>query len=90
MALDPAKRRLNLDKHGIDLAECDAIFTAPMLTRDDDRFEYGEERLISLGMLEGRVVVLVWTDDGEEVRFISCREATSHERKAYEKALQED
>lgn len=86
MAYDTAKRELNLRKHGIDLADCDAVFDAPMLTREDNRFEYGEQRLISLVRLHGKTVVLVWTDDGDEIRFISCREATSHEQKAYYKA----
>jgi uncharacterized DUF497 family protein len=51
MSYDPAKRKLNLRKHGIDLAGCDGVFDEPMLTREDDRETYGEQRLISLGWL---------------------------------------
>jgi uncharacterized DUF497 family protein len=58
MPYDPAKRKKNQRKHQIDLAECEAVFDGPMLTRE----EYGEQRLVSLGWLKGRVVVLVWTD----------------------------
>ncbi|MBS0383167.1 MAG: BrnT family toxin [Proteobacteria bacterium] len=36
-------------------------FDGPMLTREDDREDYGEQRLVSLGWAHGRVVVLVWT-----------------------------
>jgi uncharacterized DUF497 family protein len=61
MTYDPAKRRSNKHKHKIDLAECEAAFDAPMLTREDASLDYGEQRLISLGWLQGRVVVLVWT-----------------------------
>jgi uncharacterized protein len=83
MTYDPAKRRLNLRRHRIDLADCDEIFDAPMLTREDASQEYGEQRLISLGWLKGRVVVLVWTDRDDGPRSISCREAKPHEQEAY-------
>lgn len=48
---DSAKRRVNLRKHGIDLAMCEAVFDAPLLTDEDDREAYGEQRLKSLGWL---------------------------------------
>ena len=83
MNYDPAKRKENLRKHSIDLAECEAIFDAPMLTRDDDRAAYGEQRLLSLGLLRGRAVVLVWTEREDGPRFISCRLAERHEQEAY-------
>jgi uncharacterized DUF497 family protein len=83
MTYDPAKRKLNLRRHGIDLAECDGVFDEPMLTREDDREAYGEQRLISLGWLKSRVVVLVWTDREDEPHLISCREAETHEQEAY-------
>jgi uncharacterized DUF497 family protein len=83
MTYDPAKRRSNKRKHKIDLAECEAAFDAPMLTREDASEAYGEQRLISLGWLKGRVVVLVWTDRDGGPRLISCREAKPHEQEAY-------
>ena len=86
MSFDPAKRTANLRKHGIDLAACEAIFDAPMLTREDSREPYGEKRLISLGLLGARVVVLVWTDREDGPRIISCREASPHEQEAYDRA----
>jgi hypothetical protein len=49
MTNDPAKRRSNKRKHKIDLADCEAAFDAPMLTREDASQAYGEQRLISLG-----------------------------------------
>jgi uncharacterized DUF497 family protein len=54
-----------------------------MLTRVDASQDYGEQRLISLGWLQGRVVVLVWTDREDGPRLISCREANPHEQEAY-------
>lgn len=83
MSFDPIKRKANLRKHHIDLADCDAAFDEPMLTREDGREDYGEQRWISLAWLQGRVVVLVWTDRDDGPRLISCREAENYERKAY-------
>lgn len=83
MAYDPAKRKKNQRKHELDLAECDPVFDEPMLTREDARDEYGEQRWVSLGLFKGRVVVLVWTDREEGPRMISCREAEPHEQEAY-------
>lgn len=80
---DPAKGRKNLRRHKIDLPGCMEAFDHPMLTRDDYRENYGEQRLVSLGWAHGRVVVLVWTDREEGPRLISCREAEPHEREAY-------
>lgn len=83
MTYDPAKRKRNRRKHAIDLADCEAVFDEPMLTREDPRPGYEEQRLISLGKLEGRTVVLVWTDREDGPRLISCREAEPHEKAAY-------
>lgn len=83
MAYDPAKQRKNRRKHEIDLAECELVFDGPMLTREDARDEYGEQRLVSLGWLNRRVVVLVWTDREDGPQMISCREAERHEQEAY-------
>ncbi len=73
---DDRKRRENLRKHGIDLAELEAVFDFPMITVEDDRQSYGEVRLQSLGMWRGRVVFLVWTPRGDDTaHLISCRYA---------------
>ena len=86
MIYDPTKRKKNQRKHEIDLAECEPVFDGPMLTREDTREEYDEQRLVSLGWLRGRVVVLMWTDREDGPRMISCREAEPHEQKAYFRA----
>ena len=83
MTHDPKKRRSNLRKHGVDLTECYAVFDGPMLTREDTREDYGEQRFISLGVAHGRIVVVVWTDRDAGPRIISCREAEPYEKEAY-------
>ncbi|MDR1310577.1 MAG: BrnT family toxin [Burkholderiaceae bacterium] len=51
------KRITNMSRHGIDFKDCARIFDSPMLTEDDYRLPYGETRLKSLGLLDGRVVI---------------------------------
>ncbi|MDR2679056.1 MAG: BrnT family toxin [Zoogloeaceae bacterium] len=84
---DEAKRRENLQKHGIDLAETGAVFDFPMETWEDGRQAYGEARHVSLGWLSGKVVYLVWTHRAGETRVISCRKGTKHETERYFKAF---
>ncbi len=59
MKYDPKKRTSNQRKHEIDLAECESIFDLPMLTQEVRRSGYDEQRLVSLGLFNRHVVVLV-------------------------------
>jgi uncharacterized protein len=81
---DEAKRRENLRKHKIDLAELESAFDLPMVTVEDDREPYGELRLQSLAMWRGRIVFLVWTPRGDDTaHLISCRYADRTQTEAY-------
>jgi uncharacterized DUF497 family protein len=59
--LKSTKREASPLSRGIDFADCDAVFDGPLVTWEDDRYPYGEQRLLSLGMLHG-VVVLFGAD----------------------------
>ena len=83
MIHDPKKRKANLRKHKVNLTDCYEAFDAPMVTREDTREDYGEQRFVSLGWATGKVVVLVWVDGEDEPRLISCRRAEPHEEAAY-------
>ena len=80
---DEAKRRLNLRKHGIDFADADRIFRGVTFTAEDTREDYGEQRFLTLGLLEDQVVSVAHTEQGEEIRIISIRKATKHEARFY-------
>lgn len=84
---DETKRQANLAKHGIDLAGCGEAFDRPMVTAEDSSEAYGEQRLISLCWLAGRVVVMVWTDRDAGPHIISCRKGDKHEASRYFKAV---
>jgi uncharacterized protein len=80
---DEAKRRLNLKKHGIDFRDADEIFDGPTVTAEDDRSAYGEQRLVSLGVLNGVVVSMTYTERNGDMRIISIRKALKHETRTY-------
>ncbi|MFO1473065.1 MAG: BrnT family toxin [Lysobacterales bacterium] len=75
MSHDPAKRRRNLRKHGIDLPGCMAAFDAPMVTFEDDRDDYGEQRFVSPVSRTDAWSCWCGPNAKTDRRLISCREA---------------
>ena len=61
---DPAKRDRTLRERGLDFNDADEVFAGRVYQQRDDRRDYGEARLITIGFLRGRMVVLVWTPRG--------------------------
>lgn len=57
------------------------------VTIPDDRFDYGESRFVTLGLLSGRVVVIAHTETDEVIRIISVRKATKNEEISYFKEI---
>jgi uncharacterized protein len=84
---DEAKCRENLGKHGLDFRDAPKVFQGVTLTAEDKRQDYGETRLITLGMLDDIVVVMVHTFRGDDIRIISMRKAKAKERKLYEEKV---
>jgi hypothetical protein len=77
------KRDLTLAERGLDMARAAEIFGGATLTLEDDREDYGETRLIRIGFLDSRMVVMVWTQRGAACRIISLRKANEREQKVY-------
>jgi uncharacterized DUF497 family protein len=84
---DPVKRAITLAERGLDLAEVWRVFAGPVLTFDDHRFDYGEDRKITIGYLYDRMVLFAWTKRGEKIRVISLRKTNDRERRIYGKRL---
>ncbi len=76
---DEKKRRGNLDKHGIDFADCPRVFDGPTMLMEDDRLAYGERRYLTLGLLGRHVVAITHTATPDRIRLISARKATRRE-----------
>lgn len=85
---DEAKNRSNAAKHGLNFEDAEQVLTGPCVTFVDDRFDYGEKRLITLGLLAGRVVVIAHAPRGDDItRIISMRKANRREQKIHQKRL---
>ncbi|MEZ5424403.1 MAG: BrnT family toxin [Pyrinomonadaceae bacterium] len=84
---DENKRKANLRNHGIDFVGIDEVFEGETITILDDRFDYGEQRFVTFGMLEGRVVAVAHTETDNRIRIISVRKATKNEEKSYYKEI---
>jgi uncharacterized protein len=87
ITFDPEKRDSTLEHRGLDMAQADQVFAGPTITVEDDRKDYGEKRLITIGYLLKRMVVLVWTQRGTTRRIISLRKANDREQASYGKKL---
>ena len=86
---DPVKRAVTLEVRGLDMARAEEVFTGPALTVEDDRHDYGEDRFLTIGFLDGAMVVLVWTPRGSADRIISLRKANERERAQYGPRIRE-
>ena len=78
---DDIKRRANIAKHGLDFVDVGKVFAGPTFTIPDSRFDYGEERFVSIGLMDADVVVIVHTETENEIRVISMRKGTANEQK---------
>ncbi len=86
---DENKNLLNREKHGVSFSEAKEIFNRPVLTWTDNRRDYGEIREISIGSIEGvLVVVVVHTKRDKRIRIISARKAKAKEREKYHAYLE--
>ena len=80
---DERKRHANLRKHGFDFTDAEEVFEGVTYTYEDDRFHYGEQRFVTLGLLRGTVVSLVHAEEGDHIHVISMRKATRREQEIY-------
>jgi uncharacterized protein len=84
---DEDKRLANVQNHAIDFADATAVFDGDTVTVEDNRFDYGEQRFITLGLLKGRVTAVVYTERSSITRIISARKATKYEQITYFKQV---
>jgi uncharacterized protein len=80
---DPAKRAKTITERGIDIMDAAEIFTGESFSYQDARKDYGECRMITVGFIKGRMVVVVWTPRGDSRHIISMRKANEREQRKY-------
>jgi len=92
---DPRKSALNLQERGFDFEFATLTFEGPTLEREDTRRNYGERRVIAVGVAQGFALTVVYTDrveigGGSFRRIISARLSNGRERQAYSQALEQE
>lgn len=87
ITFDPAKRERTLEERDLDFASADEVFAGATFDRVDDRKDYGEERIITIGRMADRMVVVVWTQRDDARHVISMRKANDREQARYEAYL---
>ena len=80
---DEQKRLVNLERHGIDFVDVSKLFDNWRHTIDDNRFDYGEIRFFTLGLLDGRILAVSHTETDDLIRIISVRKANKNEQAKY-------
>ena len=81
---DAAKAARNEADHGVTFDVAMLVFGDPFaLEWRDDREDYGEDRYVLLGMVDGRVLYVAYTMRGDAIRIISARGAEPNERRRY-------
>jgi len=81
---DDAKAAANYAKHGVSFRRARLVFADLFgIAEYDDRNEYGEDRFTRVGMVEGTLLFVSYTERGERIRIISARRAPKHEQDDY-------
>ncbi len=77
---DPEKRERTLRERGLDFEDAAIVFAGVTLEVEDTRRDYGEDRIICFGLLEGRLVVVGYTPRGADRHVFSMRKANDREQ----------
>jgi uncharacterized DUF497 family protein len=86
---DERKRPVNTRAHGFDFQDTPRVFDGPTFTFEDDRFDYAEQRFVTLGFLGGVAVSIVHTETPERIHVISFRRATRNEEAILFESIQD-
>jgi uncharacterized DUF497 family protein len=86
---DESKRRIVFAERGVDVLRAARIFENDVVTTIDDRHDYGEERLISFGLVEGECFYVVHTQRGDVTRLITAWKGSRNDVKRYKASIAE-
>jgi hypothetical protein len=90
ITFDPAKRAVTLAERELDFEDAAELFRGDTLDFPDDRRDYGELRMLTVGHLRGRMVIVVWTPRGNARQVILMRKANAREKARFGKRFDED
>jgi uncharacterized DUF497 family protein len=89
ITFDPVKRAVTLAERGLDFEDAAELFRGDTLDSPDDRRDYGELRMLTVGHLRGRMVIVVWTPR-ETTRHVSMRKAHAREKTRFGKRFEKN
>ena len=84
---DEVKRQFNVQKHRIDFPLAATGFFGPIVEEIDDREDYGEERVVALGLASSTVLRVTFTRRGDAIRIISAQKASRHDQEIYYRSV---
>lgn len=87
LSWDETKRKRTLAARDLDFSDAATVFAGPTLEFEDERRNYGECRIVCVGFLGTRMVVLVYVQRGVVRRIVSMRKANDREQKVYRARL---
>ncbi len=89
ITFDKAKRDATFAGRGLAFEDAARVFAGDTITTEDRRFAYGEPRFQTVGFLEGRMVMVVWTPRDAARHVISMRKCNAREKTIYQKRFEE-
>jgi uncharacterized protein len=89
ITFDPVKRAATLAVRGLDFEDAAELFRDDTLDFADDRRDYGELRMLTVGYLRGRMMIVIWTPRGSARHVISMRKANAREKARFGKRFEE-
>ena len=85
---DVRKAERNIVEHGVPFEYAARVFLDPQrMDGEDNRRDYGEERRLTLGRIDGRLFAVAYVLRGEFIRLISARKANDREERQYDETL---
>jgi uncharacterized DUF497 family protein len=87
---DPVKREITLAERGLDFEDAAVLFRDDTLDFPDHRRDYGELRILTVGHLRGRMMIVIWTPRGTARHVISMRKANAREKARFGKRFEKD
>jgi uncharacterized protein len=89
ITFDPVKRAATLSERGLDFEDAAEVFLGDTLDFPDDRRDYGELRMLTVGHLRGRMLIVIWPPRGSARHVISMRKANAREKARFGKRFEE-
>lgn len=84
---DPVKRAKTLEERGLDFLDAAEVFEGPVYEVEDDRFDYGERRVLCFGLLRGRMVVVGYVERDDSRHVFTMRKANEREQARFGERL---